>query len=627
MRFKLLIISVLYFFSNRLYTQNTTDTAIVMRQFVKEAKIIPSSYKVQAIDSFQIVQANNMSDLLNNNSTIFIKSYGVSGLASVSFRGTGASHTNVNWNGIRINSSLNGQIDFSLFPTYFIDDADVNYGLSGVINGYSGLGGEISLNNKDKITSNYLNVNQQLASFNNYTTGIKVGLVKNNWHSKTTLYYKTGENNFEYFNITKPDKPKEYLQNSAINTLGVQQLLYKYFNKYLSVGFNTFLLNSNRDLPTALNTKQTDQNQKDFTSKSVIELNGRSKNSSWFYNVKMALLVDELLYEDKDLKVFSQSESYSYGLKITSKHYFTNNTKFLSQLNTFKEVALVDSYLSKQERVNTTFMLGGESQLKKVNINIANRLVSVGNIVRPFLPTIGLRYQLLKSKMLFLKMSAGINYNFPTFNDLYWNPGGNKDLQPELAQMYELGLVLNTKNKKFNTEVTYFNSLVDDWIIWLPSQGYWTPNNVKKVNNYGVETNLSYKFKLNNLIIKQVLSGAYTIAKNIEGYNDNDLSVQKQLIYVPLEKGNYNLFFLYKNVWFNYQYVYTGLRYITTDNNWYLPANFISNFGVGYKYYVNKNVFNLSFKINNLFNQEYQSVANRPMPLRNYGLTISTTIR
>jgi len=67
--------------------------------------------------------ALSMADVLTFNSSIFIKQYGRATLSTVAFRGTGPSHTQVVWNGMRINSPMLGMTDFSMIPSYFVDDA------------------------------------------------------------------------------------------------------------------------------------------------------------------------------------------------------------------------------------------------------------------------------------------------------------------------------------------------------------------------------------------------------------------------------------------------------------------------------------------------------------------------
>ena len=74
--------------------------------------------------------ALSMADVLTFNSSIFVKSYGRATLSTVAFRGTSASHTQVTWNGMRINNPMLGMTDFSTIPAYFIDKASLLHGLS-----------------------------------------------------------------------------------------------------------------------------------------------------------------------------------------------------------------------------------------------------------------------------------------------------------------------------------------------------------------------------------------------------------------------------------------------------------------------------------------------------------------
>ena len=75
---------------------------------------------------------NSLADILSQNTSIFIKSYGRGTMATASFRGTSPSHTQVLWNGMNINSPMMGQVDFSLIPSYFVDDMSLWHGASSV---------------------------------------------------------------------------------------------------------------------------------------------------------------------------------------------------------------------------------------------------------------------------------------------------------------------------------------------------------------------------------------------------------------------------------------------------------------------------------------------------------------
>ena len=74
----------------------------------------------------------SMADVLTQNANLFIKSYGRATLATAEFRGTSPSHTQVTWNGMRINSPMLGTVDFSMIPAFFIDAATLLHGASSI---------------------------------------------------------------------------------------------------------------------------------------------------------------------------------------------------------------------------------------------------------------------------------------------------------------------------------------------------------------------------------------------------------------------------------------------------------------------------------------------------------------
>lgn len=83
--------------------------------------------------------ALSIADVLTFNSSIFVKQYGRATLSTVSFRGTGPSHTQVTWNGMRINNPMAGHDRLSMIPSYFIDDASLLHGASSVNEAGGGL--------------------------------------------------------------------------------------------------------------------------------------------------------------------------------------------------------------------------------------------------------------------------------------------------------------------------------------------------------------------------------------------------------------------------------------------------------------------------------------------------------
>jgi vitamin B12 transporter len=97
------------------------DTIKINEVIISSKKVTSdiSGFKNITIDSSVVSNFSHetLAELLMLSSNIFIKSYGVGGSATPSFRGTGANHTQLQWNNININNPMLGQPDLSLVPS------------------------------------------------------------------------------------------------------------------------------------------------------------------------------------------------------------------------------------------------------------------------------------------------------------------------------------------------------------------------------------------------------------------------------------------------------------------------------------------------------------------------------
>ncbi|KAF5278903.1 hypothetical protein FQR65_LT15499 [Abscondita terminalis] len=98
----------------------------------------------------------------------------------------------------------------------------------------------------------------------------------------------------------------------------------------------------------------------------------------------------------------------------------------------------------------------------------------------------------------------------PVFNDLYWQPGGNINLNAETAH--------------FHLVISPFYIKIKDMIRWLPTaNGYWAPINTDNVESYGSEVQIDYRKKIteNHNINAQL---GYSFTKSVNS------DTQKQLM-------------------------------------------------------------------------------------------------
>lgn len=260
-----------------------------------------------------------------------------------------------------------------------------------------------------------------------------------------------------------------------------------------------------------------------------------------------------------------------------------------------------------------------------------------GETWAPVIPAFFIDGLLSRNGNVMLKASVSRNHKFPTLNDLYFLPGGNPDLKSEHGWTYDAGASFDVGWKapfpvSMGGSATWFDSRIDDWIIWLPTtKGFFSPRNVKKVHAYGIEGKLNIAFEPFKGWIFD-LNGSYSWTPSInegEKMSPADQSVGKQLPYVPKHSASFTGRLTWKSWSFLYKWAYYSERFTMSSNDYtitgHLPKYYMSNVSLekGLKF---KPVdLQLKLAVNNIFNEDYLSVLSRPMPGINFEFFVGIT--
>ena len=264
-----------------------------------------------------------------------------------------------------------------------------------------------------------------------------------------------------------------------------------------------------------------------------------------------------------------------------------------------------------------------------VSINL-RQFIYDGNFA-PFTPSLGAEWALFsdEAQELKLKTTTARSFKVPTLNDRFWEPGGNPDLFPESSWSGELGLshILKKGNLRVNQDLSHYQMWVDNWIIWLPKGNFWTPENIRKVNNYGLEYFLNTDYKMGAWSLELQGNYNWTRAINQTDISDNDRSLGNQLPYTPVHKIQ-SLLGIKRGLWNTFlNYQFTGSRYVGTDNMDKLPAYQLLDWGIRVGEIKTPWVRgNIGFHVNNLLNTSYQVLRLRAMPGRNYQINLQITL-
>jgi iron complex outermembrane receptor protein len=280
-----------------------------------------------SIDSMLIKEKINLSlaDLLIENSPIFIKTYGRGASATVSFRGTGASHTNVYWNGIKINSPMSGEADISLIPLYFIDDVAIHFGQSSMSYGSGGLGGSVNLQSSPDWTNQASGkVYQSIGSFSTYSSAVKTTYGKEKVKAQTRVFWESSENNFKYKNSAVQGRPVEIQQNADYMKYGLLQELYYRPNHNNIISAKVWAQESDRNIPRLMSnfSSEEENNQTHKSLNSIIDWKRTQNNYSLkattgISHLNLNHIYNKTSIEGNELPVIhAHSESWSWYNKV-----------------------------------------------------------------------------------------------------------------------------------------------------------------------------------------------------------------------------------------------------------------------------------------------------------------------
>lgn len=574
----------------------------------------------------------DLGSALAGRTAVFIKNYGPGALATPSFRGTGAGHTQLYWDGIPLNSPTLGLQDMSLFPMGLFDNARLYLGGSNLILGSGGLGGAVDLGQYQPVDSRHraeVKLRQEVGSFGTWNTGLGVGLkLSSKVQSRTRLWHRRSQNNYL---VPMRGNELQPLPHAKFAQSGFLQQVQAKLSRLTRISGRFWYHNSERQLPGVIPDFNSRQAQADRAFRSLVEV--WTGGAALRFNIKAAHFFEETLYTDTlaDIKSLTQSHSGFFESNVHFKRLgFGILPKAGLRLNI--QQARSEGFPEAVDRVQASAFARAEAHVHpSVLLSVLLRQEWVDNGFTPFLPSIGLEWNpgFLKERKgytekirpLRLGINANRNFRLPSLNDLYWFPGGNPDLRPEISETIEAsaeGFVpFQGAENAVQLKLSTYAMHIRDLIQWIPdSTALWSARNVREVFSRGGEAGLNVKGKIgrNELFFRS--NYALTLSQSLVTDNEEDPLHRQQLIYVPIHNGNLGLRLTRKKWYFDWEQQFAGSRSILADGSETLPAFSLSNVRLGRSLTWKKVAAELQLRLDNLFNSQYQVVVARPMPGR-----------
>ena len=553
-----------------------------------------------------------LTDLINFNSTIYFKEYGRGMLSTVAFRGTTASQTAVIWNGININSQMNGSTDFNTISGSDYNSVSIKAGGGSVLYGSGAVGGTVHLNSDLSFYNRFENnLKLDYGSFNTIGINFKTNISNEKWSAQIGFSRNSSTNDYKYLNKYTWKGEQRWNQNGQYEVSTVSANAgYKFNSKNI---LKLYSQTSNTDRNTSLISEaETKTRYVNGFNRNLLEYDGDF--GKFTTNLKTAYIFENYQYfQDNSSNKFTFGKTESFISKADLGYQLFKSIQINAILDYNRTKGYGSGFGDHVREISSAAILIKQDLSTDWNNEFGIRKEFTDNYQSPVLFSLGTSYQF--SKLYNLKLNLSRNFRIPTFNDLYWEEGGNENLKPESSYQAEIGNVFTFHN--ISITQTFYYMKIKDLLQWVPgNNSIWSPRNTDNVNSYGAETLLSWKTHFGKNYFAANATYAYTASEDEETKN--------QLFFVPFNKVTGSVSYSRNKISAYYQFLHNGFVYTRADNN---PDEIIkdctvSNIGIDYDFKF-LDAFKLGFQVLNLFNKDYESLEDRPMPGRNFNMYLT----
>jgi iron complex outermembrane receptor protein len=582
---------------------------------------------VNIIDSVRLSLAKNedIGQMLSMNSALFIKSEGPGALADASQQGLAPEQIQILWEGIPLNHAMLGLTDLSLLPTSFFSDVQVSAGVPS-----SSFGGELSGGiylHSAFGESNQLSVSQSAGSYGRFHSGLNASAHGGRWQASLHSQYINDENNYRYFNQAY-DQVKRRQHNHQEQKNVMASAGYDDGKNQLKT--TLWYAGSQNQLPGNVLVRHSQAHQDDGALRWLTQYHthiGKAQITAKNYLGRVTLN-----YFDPSIDTKSYSTSRRWIGSVNIRYPLLRQVELKGALRAGLNGVETNNYSSLKVRKQFSALLNPDLSLFRHRLHIypAIRFDSYSDFGNVVSPSLGLNYALIRNK-LYLRGQLSRNFNPPTFNALYWSPGGHPDLEPERSNNAQAGIAAALSNNIVNkVSLTGFYDRVHNGIRWYPStEGpYSEPLNIQDISSKGVKLHTVSNFHPGGGVsLKYLQTGLWTRTEIVKPRFSGDEGVGKQMRYIP--EWRYKAGLIIQKSFFTalVHYRWVGRRYVTETENSKQSLDPYQRLDAALQ--ARRRWIGLTFtgnlQLSNLLNADYAVIQWYAMPRRNIQFTLTIT--
>ncbi len=582
-----------------------------------DLQVAEAAQRITVLDSDDIEGsgARTLADLLAARSGLFIRRYG-DGLATISLRGTSPSQALLLLDGMRLVDPQLGQLDLSIFPTYLLSTVEVVHGAGSALYGSDGIGGIINLR-PHVATEDGMRLTSEIGAFGERRLGGGAAWTDGAAGVIAAAEYARAEGDFPYINgslfpARKVRRSNADRESRSVYTSGVVES-----GRHRLKG-GILYADATRGLPgpatiDPAGERQWDEHIRVWISDDVRMRPGRVSIRGFIHRTALRYVNPSVDVDDVGRTAMGYIEA-DMAMPV-SRHWIADGGLAAGFAQARHPMLSTDA----GEFHGSAF---GEliGRIGRLSVLPAVRLDAFGGVVGgrqngrrlAVSPRLGFNIQVSDRSPIHVKAALGRAFRNPTFNERYWQPGGNPDLEPERAWSYEAGLYASRGGVTF--EATGFGARTKDQIVWTPERRVWAPENVSNTATTGIEASASAATGVGNSVLEG--GATYVFTSSVDRSEPAAGTYGRQLRYVPrnqfksfagLTKGPLQL---------DVNARFTGRRYVTADESESLPSALAVDVQAGVRKAFGGLRISLFLFVENVVNTDYEIIQHYPMPPR-----------
>lgn len=651
-KYSLIIICTLCFHpeaQGQILSDSTTSKDLQEVTVTSDRTTNPHSVSVSKKADAALLRATGtlqVSDVLKYMSGATVKDYGgIGGLKTVSVRGLGAQHTAVAYDGVIITDNQTGQIDLGKFSSSQAESVRMTSGPDNDMIQPAALAaqaavisvsskrpeiGKSKARSKAELKYGSFRTVSALAESDFKAGRLGTATVQGEWLDTRGDYPYTQQNS---------SKSKEMRRtNSDVDRLRIEGALFSSIGESGSLTTRIYWFQSEQGLPANILYNENAPRERLWNRNGFIQstlltsLTERlTMRLSAKYGTSYTRYLDPKVNSSsgKNDNRYTEREGYLSGVAL-----YRLNDRLTASAGVDARLSSLDGNGADQARptrltLNSTAAIKYASdriiitgRLNHVFTKEKTRLRQAAESYNHLSPTAGLNWTVWPAAGLHIRASYSNTFRLPTFNDLYFEQIGRRDLKPERASVTSAGIVIENELSgiRFSVYADAYNSNVKDRIMAVPGKNtaVWMMKNIGLVTTHGLETGLELRSQHGP--VRPALLVSYTYQRSMDKTDSKGTTWNHQLPYTPRNSAS-------AVTWIETPFINAGCNLLYSGEyycNGYNGPEYLmpSYYEIGCSLWRNLKTksFTLTLKAEciNLTDSRYELVRNYPMPGRQF---------